>query len=77
MLNESNLLEFIFQGSLHSNKRVAVHVITISEEKGRKDAQAQLVVPDASCGESLAMVSHFQQHVGDGLSWVLLSFDVL
>ena len=43
MLHESNLLEFVFQGSLHGNERVVVHFIAISEEEDRKDAQAQLV----------------------------------
>ena len=60
MLHQSNLLESIFQGNLHSNKRVVVQLVTISKEEGRKDARSQLVVPDASCGESLAMVSHVQ-----------------
>ena len=38
MLYESNLLEFIFQGNLHSNKRVVVQFIAIGEEEGEKDA---------------------------------------
>ena len=38
MLHESNLLEFIFQSSLHGNKGVAVHLITAGEEEGGKDA---------------------------------------
>ena len=58
----------MIQGNLHSNKGAVVHFITISEEEGGKDAQAQLVVRDASCGESLTMVSHVQQHVDSGLS---------
>ena len=44
MLHESNLLEFIFQGNLHSNKRVAGQFIAIGKEEGGKDAQAQPVV---------------------------------
>ena len=46
------------------------------EEEGGKDAQAQLVVPDASFGEGLTTVSHIQRHVSDVLSWVLLRLDV-
>ena len=76
MLHESNLLEFVFQGSLHGNERVVVHFITIGEEEGGNDAQAQMVVPDTSCGKSLATVSYIQRQVCDILSWVLLRLNV-
>ena len=36
-------------------KGVAVHVITNSKEEGGEDAQAQLVVPDACCGEGMTI----------------------
>ena len=60
MLHKSNLLEFIFKSSLHVDKGVAVHLIAISEEEGGEDAQAKLVVPDASCSEGLTMVSYIK-----------------
>ena len=60
MLHKSSLLEFIFHSSLHGNKGVLVHLITVGKEEDRKDAHAQLVVPDASCGEGLTMVSYIQ-----------------
>ena len=57
MLHKSNLLEFIFQSSLHGYKGVAVHLIAVGKEEGGEDAQAQLVVPDTSCGEGMTKVT--------------------
>ena len=77
MLHKSNLLEFIFQSIHHGDKGVVVHLIAIGKEEGREDAQAQLVVPDASCGEGLTTVSYIKQHVCDVLSGTLLWLKVL
>ena len=56
MLHKSNLLEFIFQSSLHGYKGVAV-LLAVGKEEGGEDAQAQLVVPDTSCCEGLTKVT--------------------
>ena len=65
--NSKHSVRYIFKATPSSLESVTLSIFCY---------RAQLMVPDASCGESLTIVSHTQRHVANVLSWVLLRVDV-